>query len=95
MIFFPHRPRDCAEPSFKNKKRGSLPRLVPMQAEMGTHGIANKNPRLGGDFCLLYHMDLDIHSGGQVQIRKGFHDAGIGIQYLHQPLMNPELKLLA
>ena len=56
--------------------------------------IQQKN-RPFGRFFFLYHLDLDLDPGGQVQVRKGFHDARIGIQDLNQPLMDPELELLA
>ena len=42
----------------------------------------------------LDHLDLDIDARGKVQVRQRFHDAGVGIQDLDQPLMDAQLELL-
>lgn len=44
---------------------------------------------------VLNHFYLDIDARGQIQIREGFHDARGGIQYLHEPLMDPQFELFA
>lgn len=43
---------------------------------------------------LLLHLDLDIHSCRQVQVRERFDHARIRIQNIEQALVHPDLVLL-